>query len=61
MNVLDAYERAAARLDDGELIFDTPDGFERAVAMATAVFAVGFGIGAALTLYDALVGPPRNQ
>lgn len=32
MNVLDTYEWAAARFDDGELIFDTPDGFVRALA-----------------------------
>ena len=31
------------------------------IAMATAVFLVGLGIGAAMTLYDALVGLPRNQ
>ena len=31
------------------------------IAMMTAVFAVGLGIGAALTLYDALVGLPRNR
>ncbi len=32
MNALDTYEWAAARLDDRELIFDTADGFDRAVA-----------------------------
>ena len=31
------------------------------VAMATAVFLVGLGIGAALTLYDALVKLPGSQ
>jgi predicted MFS family arabinose efflux permease len=31
------------------------------LAMATTVFAVGLGTGAALTLYDALVGPPRSR
>jgi DHA1 family inner membrane transport protein len=30
-------------------------------AMATMVFAVGLGVGAALTLYDALFGRPRSQ
>jgi predicted MFS family arabinose efflux permease len=30
-------------------------------ATATAVFAVGLGTGAALTLYDALVGSPRSR
>ena len=29
--------------------------------MATMVFAVGLGVGAVLTLYDALFGPPRSQ
>jgi predicted MFS family arabinose efflux permease len=31
------------------------------IATATAVFAAGLGIGAALTLYDALAGPSRIQ
>lgn len=31
------------------------------IAMATAIFAVGLGIGAALTLYDSLVEFSRNQ
>ena len=30
-------------------------------AMATMVFAVGLGVGAALTLYDALFGGPQSQ
>jgi predicted MFS family arabinose efflux permease len=30
-------------------------------AMATMVFAVGLGVGAALTLYDAMFGLPRSQ
>lgn len=32
MNVLDTYQWAAAQLNDGKLIFGTPDGFERALA-----------------------------
>jgi len=39
MNALHTYEWAAARLDDRELIFDTPDGFER--ALADGFFFVG--------------------
>ncbi|PMS35262.1 hypothetical protein B0G57_111131 [Trinickia symbiotica] len=31
------------------------------IAIATAVFSVGLGIGAALTLYDALFGLSRNR
>jgi hypothetical protein len=31
VNTLATYEWAAARLEDGELIFDTPDGFTRAL------------------------------
>jgi hypothetical protein len=50
MDVLNTYEWAAARLDDGRLTFDTPDGFER--ALADGFFFVQKPVGFDLTAGD---------
>lgn len=50
MNVLDTYEWAVARLDHAKLIFDTPNGFER--ALADGFFFVRKPVGFDLTAGD---------